>query len=89
MRRFIIAVVAVLAGTHVSSTVMAQGYYPYYERQGPRFSRPYEYDRPYRGPYGDPGIVYPEEREFEQSQQRFREDQRRYEDLRRGPWRPY
>lgn len=74
---------SILSGGHQAATVLAQGYGPAPYRV-PQFSRPYEYDRPYRGPYREPDVVYPDERQFNQDMGRFRRYERPY-----GPHRPY
>lgn len=51
----------------------------------PRFSRPYGYDRQYRGPMTDPGVYSDEQRRFN----RERREYERFRSYQRGPYNPY
>ena len=71
MRRFATIAFTILAGTHMAATQLAQGYGEGYSRRYiPRFSRPYEYDRPDRG--YEPGVVTPERHRFDQDYREWR-----------------
>ena len=84
MIRRIAFLATILAGFHMTAMVLAQGYGEGYRRM-PRWQRPYEYDRPAPGPFRDRGLLYPEERRFNEDMRRFR----RFEGYRGGPYRPY